>query len=269
MAGMSIDKKKQLRMIAAVSTVLIIVLVAYLLVFSGRFQNGSKEDEAIRTIVVVKDSVPAYAQIKSDMLEEKKVPATDQNANAVKSIEDAEGSYTLVAMVPGEPVLKNHISSSDQNGIGSGLGVKLAEGTRAMTLKVDDVSGIAGLLKVGNHVDIMFAINAGKSDNSGSAGNEVKDDTTAVYLIQNAPILALNGNLVSEKNTPSDGATESSSTGVSMYSVVTLQLTVEQAQQMTAAMASGGKLYLALRPQDAGDATVQTAPIGTSDIVLN
>ncbi|WP_028263751.1 Flp pilus assembly protein CpaB [Atopobium fossor] len=269
MAGISVDKKKQLRTIAAVSAVLIIVLVAYLLVFSRRPQSGTKEDESIRTVVVVKSSVPAYTQIKSDMLEEKKVPATEQNANAVKSIKDAEGSYALVAMVPGEPVLKNHISSPDQNGMGSGLGIKLAEGTRAMTLKVDDVSGIAGLLKVGNHVDIMFAISADKSATSGSIANEVKNDTTAVYLVQDAPILALNSNLTSENSSSGSDASKSSSTNVSAYSVVTLQLTTEQTQQMTAAMASGGKLYLALRPQDAGDATVQTAPISTSDIILN
>lgn len=268
MASIPVDKKKQLRTIAVVSAVLIIVLVAYLLVFSKKSQSGNQADESIRTVVVVKDSIPAYAQIKSDMLEEKKVPATEQNANAVKSIKDVEGSYTLVAMVPGEPILKNHISKADQNGMGSGLGIKLDEGTRAMTLKVDDVSGIAGLLKVGNRVDIMFAISADKSSTSGSTTNEVKNDTTAVYLVQNAPILALNKSLTSENKAPSSDASNSSSANVSTYSVVTLQLTTEQAQQMTAAMASSGKLYLALRPQDAGDATVKTAPISTSDLII-
>ncbi|MDY2789040.1 MAG: Flp pilus assembly protein CpaB [Atopobium sp.] len=267
MAGIPVDKKKQLRTIAVVSAVLIIVLIAYLLVFSRKPQ-GNKNDESIRTVVVVKDSIPAYAQIKSDMLEEKKVPATEQNANAVQSIKDVEGAYTLVAMVPGEPILKNHVSKADQNGMGSGLGIKLDEGTRAMTLKVDDVSGIAGLLKVGNRVDIMFAISADKSSTSGSTTNEVKNDTTAVYLVQNVPILALNKNLTSESKPSEGSSTASSSTNISTYSVVTLQLTTDQAQQITAAMSSSGKLYLALRPQDAGDATVHTAPISTSDLII-
>ena len=268
MAGLPVDKKKQLRTIAVVSAVLIIVLAAYLLVVPRIIQKGGQENESIRKVVVVKNSIPAFAQIISDMLEEKEVPATEQNANAVKSIDEVTGSYTLVSMVSGEPILKNHISKPDQNGMSSGLGTKLAQGMRAMTLKVDDVSGIAGLLRVGNRVDILFAMNADKSATSGSVNHEVKNDTTAVYLVQNVPILALNKNLTSENKTSEGDSSAASSSNISSYSLVTMQLTTEQAQQITAAMASGGKLYLPLRPQDDGDATVQTAPISTSDIIL-
>ena len=69
-----------------------------------------------------------------------------------------------VAMMPigeNQPVLVNMLA--DQNA-GAGLQALLSDGTRAITLQVDEVSGVGGLLLPGCRVDLLTSIHEGSSD---------------------------------------------------------------------------------------------------------
>jgi pilus assembly protein CpaB len=110
----------------------------------------------------------------------------------------------------------------------AGLAAMIAEGARAMTVKVDDVVGVAGFVTPGAFVDIVAVVNP--SDNGSTEG------PTSKIVLQYIKVLASDRNI------------EKRESGEEIVSVkaVTLQVTPEQAEKLALA-ATEGKLQLVMR----------------------
>jgi pilus assembly protein CpaB len=66
--------------------------------------------------------------------------------------EDIVGRTVLYPLSPGEPIIERHLAA-----VGSGLGLstKIPDGMRAISLRTDQVVGVAGFLLPGTHVDVL------------------------------------------------------------------------------------------------------------------
>ncbi len=84
-----------------------------------------------------------------------------------------------VDIVRGSPICEGCLAP-----VGSPMGVfgKIPTGMRALTVKVDEVSGVAGFIKPGSRVDVVLAAN-----NKGSEGKEEKGSK---IILQNVLVLA-------------------------------------------------------------------------------
>ena len=79
-------------------------------------------------------------------------PETSPLQGAFAKPEEVTGRIVLFPLSAGEPILERQLSAA---GSASGLTVKIPEGMRAISLKSDDVVGVAGFLLPGTFVDVL------------------------------------------------------------------------------------------------------------------
>ena len=261
------DGASRMRLIAVVAGVLLVAILGYAVISGSLFSGGGAP--AKQTIVVAKQAIPAYTAITTDMVETTEVTSAPHLAGAADNPQAIVGSISQTPIGAGQIVYTNQISRIDLIAGGNPLFMTLKDGQRAMSLSVNDVTGVSNLLRVGNRVDIIVVYN----------GNEGTADThgLATTVLQNVPILAIGKQYESTPGTPaptastSDGSSNStnkdkgssgdqssssssssSSDQTTEYNVVTFQLTsLKEAEKLALAMnLKDAKLYLTLRSQD-------------------
>jgi len=139
-----------------------------------------------------------------------------------QKIADVVGRGVLVPMVPNEPVLDSKLAGS---GEGAGLTSTIPDGMRAVSVKVNDVIGVAGFVLPGSRVDIIL---------SGSPNAEGRVEMSKVIL-ENIQVLAAGQNV----------ATDDAGKPLNVQ-VVTLLVTPDQSQTLALAQVDG-RIQLALR----------------------
>lgn len=157
-------------------------------------------------------------------------PITPEVLGEVDWPKDAmpEGSFTsvdditkdgvrvvLTPISPNEPVLAWKISGPGQR---ASLSALVKEGMRAVTLRVNDTSGVAGFVLPGDRVDVLYT-----QDKGDGPGIDV--------LFQNVRVLAVNQNADEKTGTPIEGRT------------ATLELTPVDAQKLALAESTGGLVF--------------------------
>jgi pilus assembly protein CpaB len=135
---------------------------------------------------------------------------------------------TRVSLQRGEPLVEAKLA---QLGASGGLSAVVAEGKRAMTVRVNDVIGVAGFALPGNFVDILVSTQGEKD--SRAMG---KDLNISKLVLERILVLAVAQEASQNETKPK------------VVSAVTLEVTPEQAEQLDLAR-SVGQLSLVLRNQ--------------------
>jgi pilus assembly protein CpaB len=137
-----------------------------------------------------------------------------------------------VALAPferGEPILRRKVTGAGER---ASLSALLDNGKRAVTVRVDDVRGVAGFILPGDYVDVVLI----------GEGQAPRRENYSEILLQRVKVLAVD-QLVSEQH---DKPT--------VAKAVTIEVTPEQAQKLLLA-SNIGKLSLILRrPSEANAA---------------
>ena len=150
----------------------------------------------------------------------------------------------LASIAENEPVLEQKVSAAGQGT----LAAKLAESMNAITIRVNDVAGVAGFVQPDDRVDV-FMTTGGRSGGDVPAAEEKR---SVVVLLQNVRVLAI------------DQAAERKGQA-SPPKAVTLEVTTEDAQKLVLA-GSIGQLALALRRFNDG-AEGKTRTIALEDLL--
>ncbi len=206
------------------------------------YPNDNKKEEVIVqeekkvAVVVAKTDIPLYTVLTEEMLQVEEKPESSIHPNTVFDLSSLIGTTSLADLAAGEVILDNHILSAEEKE--AGLALLLEEGKRAMSLSVNAANSVSYLLKVGNHVDVLFVTKELKEDNFIEDGIDERRNISRI-LFEDIEIVALYQNLA---GAPNDGS-------VYEFTTVTLALTPEQTSQMALAMEEGS-LFLSLRPQN-------------------
>jgi pilus assembly protein CpaB len=86
-------------------------------------------------------------------------PSSTIPAGAFNSIDAVAGRVTRVSVFRGEALVRGRVA---QDGAGLGLEVKITPGKRAMSFRINDVSGIARLMQPNSRIDILVVLNGEK-----------------------------------------------------------------------------------------------------------
>lgn len=174
-----------------------------------------------RHYVVPARDVQAGEVLKPEDLAVVVWPASAPIDEAYTRTEDVIGREALFPLAKGEPLINRALSTP---GSGTGLASKIPEGMRAVTLRSNEVIGVAGFLIPGSHLDVLVTYRAEK----------VPDPMTATVL-QNASVIAVGHQIQPDpQGKPSDVA------------VVTLLLTPEDAERAVLA-SNQGVIHFVLR----------------------
>lgn len=153
-------------------------------------------------------------------------PASSPIAGSFKSVSDVLNRGLLSAVVENEPITANKVAEAHA---GAGLPPAIPPGMRAMSVKVDDVIGVAGFIAPGSRVDVMVTI------------RRTADSVTST-VASNVQVLAAGTRREQDKQPQ----TETTTRPTTESTVVTLMVAPKDAERIALAQ-SEGAIMLALR----------------------
>ena len=175
-----------------------------------------------KAVVVAATDLELGAELRPDDLRVIEWPANSLPAGAFERPDDVIGRGLIMPVIQNEPILPMKLASKEA---GAGLPIVIPEGMRAVSVRVNEVIGVAGYVLPGTRVDVVATASAA----------EQKDPTSKVVLT-NVQVLAAGTKMEQdvEKGKPMP------------VSVVTLLVDPEQSERLTLA-STEGKIQLALR----------------------
>jgi pilus assembly protein CpaB len=173
------------------------------------------------------------------------LPAGSIPNGFISSIDAVAGRVTRMPVVAGEAVVQGRLAPT---GAGAGLEVKIMPGMRAKAVRIDDVSGLSGLIQPNSRVDVLLVI------------RDAAAQERAKLFLNNIRVLSVGSQI---DRTPS-GRGAANATNATY---ATLEVTPAQAEQLAIA-SSAGRIELALRGY--GDPeTVETRGATTRDMLTH
>ncbi len=182
-------------------------------------------------VVVAAGDLQLGAELKAGDLKTIQWPAGAAPEGSFANPEELVGRGLIMPVVMNEPFLPSKLAPKEA---GAGLPPVIAPGHRALSVRVNDVVGVAGYVLPGTRVDVVATVNPTQN----------ATDVTSKVILTNVLVLAAGTKIErdGEGNKPIQ------------VSVVTLLVNPEESERLTLA-STEGKIQLALRnPMD------QTAP---------
>ena len=202
--------------------------------------QNQKTPVATKTIVVAAKPLRYGMELGADALREIPWSLEALPRGAFSKISDLLSGGKRVVLAPveiNEPVLSLKVTGPGQRATLSSL---VAEGMKAVTIRVNDVEGVGGFVLPGDRVDVVLTRQTDK------------DKASTEIVLQNTRVLAV------------DQSADTSSDKPTVAKAVTLEVSTDQAQRVWLA-SSVGNLSLLLRK--AGEtAAVSTKRITLSDL---
>ena len=182
-----------------------------------------------QAVVVAAADLQLGAELKKDDLQVVLFPAGKTPEGAFAKPEEIIGRGLIVPIVKNEPILKAKLASKEA---GFGLPPVIPEGMRAVSVRVNEVVGVAGYVLPGNRVDVVAT----------ASPTDARADTTSKVVLSNVQVLTA-GTRMEQDGDQSKPV---------QVTVVTLLVYPEQAERLALA-STEGKIQLALRnPLDQG-----------------
>lgn len=194
----------------------------------------NKQAGQVEQVVVAARNISFGQKISEGDLTLIKWPAGKVPNDTFHDLKPLIGRTIKSALVINEPVLGSKLAPEGVNG---GLSAVIPEGKRAITVKVNEVIGVAGFALPGNFVDII--VNTKKEDGSGDLRNAKSISKT---MLEHIMVLAVGEEVDRDDTKPKK------------VNVVTLEVSPEQAEMIDLAR-SVGELSLVLRNQADGAAS--------------
>jgi pilus assembly protein CpaB len=221
---------------------------------------ASVQDKPVETtkVVVAASQLHFGNKIRREHLREVDWPTAAVPEGSFKSVDDILGKKKAAKKGPGEaeagsnekgkeirprvvlrtievnePILKSKITGF---GGRASLSTLIAPGMRATTIRVNDITGVAGFVLPGDRVDILLTRDPASSGKSRRGGNLQTD-----VFLQNMKVLAIAQDANEDRNKPT------------VVKAVTLEVTPIQGQKLTLAQKLGS-LSLSLRHVNTVDA---------------
>ncbi len=201
-------------------------------------------------IVVATEDIEARTQISSEMVRIIQVPEQGIVGTPYKTVDEIVGKYAKENIYANQQI---HPSTIIEN-ISDELSLKINGNNRAVTINVNELTGVNGLIKPGDFVDIVLFLP------QTTENNRVRPDIAKLFL-QNIEVMAINKNLNRDSTLPLSETPENPS----YY--VTLSVPVMDVEMLVLAK-DIGSVELALRPLE-GDYIYVTEGAIWQELLLN
>jgi pilus assembly protein CpaB len=204
-------------------------------------------ETAVTRVVVATAPLKFGTVLSAEHLVEVPWPNASIPADAFTSKQALVGNgqrVVLSAIAKDEPILAAKVSGPGQR---PSLSIMIEEGKKAVTIRVDDVLGVAGFVQPGDHVDVLLTRSERGIANGAASINSAFTD----LLLQSVRVLAIDQ--LADRNTQAKPV-----------KAVTVEVETAEAQKLVLA-ASIGQLSLALR-RAGGLETSAARRIGLQDL---
>ena len=176
-----------------------------------------------KPVVVAAADLPVGSELRRDDLRIIEWPANAAPQGAFSSVDQLVGRGLVLPVIQNEPLLPLKLAPKEA---GAGLPPVIPAGLRAVSVRVNEVIGVAGYVLPGTRVDVLGTLNP----------TEQRTDVTSKVILTNVQVLAAGTKI----DRDADGNKPVPVT------VVTLLVSPEESERLTLA-STEGKIQLALR----------------------
>ncbi|MCB0348215.1 MAG: Flp pilus assembly protein CpaB [Bdellovibrionales bacterium] len=223
-------------------------LFAIFLLYSYSQEKKAEYDSRLGTlkqVVVAKKDILEMSTIDDTMIETVSKPIDFVEPGAIENPEEVIGLVAAAPIKEKEQLLNTKVLKPGTN---TGLSMQVAPNKRAITIPVDEVRGVAKLIRPGDRIDILAAVDSGSGPNRRTSVKTIMQDVyvlaTGVNVTNNIPrtVEVTTSNKVNIRNLNGD----------TTFSTITLELSPEESQSMILLQAANpGSIYITLRnPND-------------------
>jgi pilus assembly protein CpaB len=216
------------RALVMIAVALVLALVAVVVAAQWINDQGAATNKKVAVALV---DIPMGARITPEMLNQIEWPSNAMPPGAITDLKQLENRVSRTAIEHGEPIMESKLAPAGTTG---GLSAVVAQGKRAMTVRVNDVVGVAGFALPGNFVDIL--VNTQEEARNDSRDGVAREQAISKIVLERILVLA-----VAQESNRDD-------TKPKVVNAVTLELTPDQVEKLDLAR-SVGTLSLVLRNQ--------------------
>lgn len=183
------------RIILIIGIVLALMAVFMIKVYLDQQRQLIKEEEKKKiakmqesqvSVLVAKKNIPEGSVIDTGSLELKLVSKQFVQPQAVNSLERISGMVVIAPIVKDEQITLSKLKWPKEKGVGS-LSTATPVGKRAITISVDNISALVGMIKPGDYVDVIAMVNVPVQTAEGKQAAQ----TAVMPLFQNILVLAV------------------------------------------------------------------------------
>ena len=196
------------------------------------------------TVIVAIQDIPGMTTITASMVKPVTVPAEVMQSGSIRDLSRVVGSMTRIPIIAGDQITERRLAV---DGKVPGFVGSIPRDKRAITVAVNDITGVSGFVKAGDYVDLFVTF-----DKEAAGKNVTK------LVLQNTLVLAANRN----DNMEADRDKKNSE----KITAVTLAVTPDEALRV-ALVSESAKLHLALRPVQPLALTAARNQMTSADIV--
>jgi pilus assembly protein CpaB len=213
------------RLLTVLFVALLAASVASFVVYRAISAQAAHEVPATVDTIVAAQPIPAGTMVTRDHIKIVAWPASARLSDSVSNPADVVDRGAIVAIAVNEPITPSKLAAA---GAGAGLPPTIPPGMRAMSVRVNEVVGVAGFVVPGTRVDVLVTFE----------GTARGDDSIARVVVSNVQVLTA-GTRFDQEKSRQDGTPIPTS-------VVTLLVTPEDAERVALAAAEG-RITLTLR----------------------
>lgn len=209
---------KKIYIAAAIAAIISGALLYFYLTKQEAANTAQNETSTVR-LITVSEEVPAYTPLTAAKLVYTELPEEYVPSGAVMKLSEVLGKVSDGSLYPGEILLSSMIGTEKEKA--GSLSYTVPEGMRAMTVEVDNASGVAGYIVPGDHIDLLLYVSEEPAENEGS-----EDIPAYTYICgDDIEVLAV-GDVTFEEG--------------GVYASLTLALTPDQCREVYAAQSMCG-----------------------------
>lgn len=127
-------------------------------------------------VIVANKTIPAHVRITEDMLKKASLPVEVIHPDSMKSMDKIIGGISRSEIISGEQILGGRIVTDEIQGT---LSYRIPEDMRAISIPVNEISGVAGYISKGDKIDILVTYD----------DKEIVDVSTTYTVLQSIEVL--------------------------------------------------------------------------------
>jgi len=214
---------------ALVMMLIAVILAGGAVLVAARWISGQAASQTgTGKVAVALVDIALGSRLNPDMVRLVDWPANAMPPGAISDPKLLASRVTRSSLQRGEPLMEGKLAPPGTQG---GLSAVVAEGKRAMTVRVNDVVGVAGFALPGNFVDVLVNTQEDGPRNAGA-----RDASISKIVLERILVLAIAQEAGRDETKPK------------VVNAVTLELSPQQAERLDLAR-SVGTLSLVLRNQ--------------------
>ncbi len=220
---------KKVKILALLSAIIVSLLLY-------NFLNTVSEPVIVEVskteVITAAQNIPPNTPITKDMLKAVMLPDEAVLSESEKNMDNVVGKVSTAEIIAGEQILSSRLVTLGEAKSVRYLPYAINRGMRAVTVGVNNISGLSDMIVPGNKVDVIAQYEVEKKEPD---GDTITIDYT-VMLLENIKVLAVDDSVTEQEKIDSEDP----------YVSLTLEVTPEEAMEISMSEYKG-QLKAALR----------------------